>query len=57
MPKKCIYCKCEVQDNSVIDFCESCGIKVWGPKMFNAIKASMEESRDRGDLEQGNVHY
>lgn len=55
MTKKCIYCKTEVAQDSVIDFCERCGIKVWGPKMFNAIKASMESSRDRGDLEQGSV--
>jgi hypothetical protein len=57
MTRKCIYCKCEVAPNSVIDFCERCGIKVWGPKMFNAIKSNMEDSQQRGDLEQGNVHY
>ncbi len=56
MTRKCIYCKCEITSNSVVDFCEKCGIKVWGPKMFNAIKASMEDSRERGDLEQGNVY-
>jgi len=56
MTKKCIYCKTIVPDDSVIDFCERCGVGVWGPKMFNAIKTGMEDSRDRGDLEQGNVH-
>jgi hypothetical protein len=56
MAKKCIYCKGEVSSNSVIDFCDNCGVKVWGLKMFNAIKSSMEESRERGDLEQGHVH-
>ena len=55
MTRKCIYCKSGVADNSVIDFCEKCGVKVWGVKMFNAIRSSMEESRERGDLEQGNV--
>ena len=56
MTKKCIYCKSEIAPESVIDFCEKCGISVWGHKMFNAIKASMEDSRERGDLEQGNVY-
>lgn len=51
--KKCIYCKCEVADNSVIDFCGRCGRGVFGDKMFEAIVANMEEARDRGDLEQG----
>lgn len=55
MVKKCIYCKCEIAQNSVIDFCEKCGVGVWGPKMFVAIRNSMEQSRDRGDLEQGNI--
>jgi len=55
MTRKCIYCKCEVAPNCVVDFCEKCGIKVWGPKMFNAIKLSMEQSREKGDLFQGSV--
>ena len=55
MARKCIYCKNPVDDKSVIDFCERCGVSVWGPKMFNAIKSGMENSRERGDLEQGNI--
>ena len=51
--KKCIYCKCGLPDTSVIDFCERCGKGVWGEKMFNAIVSNMEESKARGDLEQG----
>ena len=51
--KKCIYCKCAIDDKSVIDFCERCGIKVWGPNMFKAIKQNMEDAQDRGDLFQG----
>ena len=51
--KKCIYCKCEVTENSVIDFCDRCGRGVFGDKMFEAIVSNMEEARDRGDLEQG----
>ena len=36
---------------SVIDFCERCGIGVFGHKMFNAIVENMENARDRGDLD------
>jgi hypothetical protein len=50
MVKKCIYCGCDVSEESVIDFCEKCGTGVWGEKMFNAIKQNMEEARNRGDL-------
>ena len=50
MSKKCIYCGSEVAQDSVIDFCERCGIKVWGTKMFNAIVQNMENARDKGDL-------
>lgn len=55
MTKKCIYCKNGIDDNSVIDFCERCGVGVWGEKMFQAIKASMEKSRDDGNLYQGSI--
>jgi hypothetical protein len=55
MAKKCIYCKSEISQDSVIDFCKRCGVGVWGEKMFNAIVQSMEKSRDSGDLYQGSV--
>jgi uncharacterized UBP type Zn finger protein len=55
MVKKCIYCKSVIDDSSVIDFCEKCGVGVWGEKMFKAIKESMEKARDTGDLDQGSV--
>ncbi len=53
---KCVYCKGEVS-NKALDVCDRCGVKIWGQKMFKAIVSGMEESKDRGDLEQGNVHY
>jgi len=53
--KKCIYCNSEIPMESVIDFCERCGIGVFGHKMFNAIVENMENARDRGDLFQGSV--
>lgn len=50
MGKKCIYCGKEISDESVIDFCEQCGKKVWGEKMFNTIVANMNNARNNGDL-------
>jgi len=55
MDKKCIYCKANINKQSVIDFCEKCGIMVWGDKMFQAIKKNMEEARDTGNLNQGSI--
>lgn len=55
MGKRCIYCKAEISQESVIDFCERCGIGVWGEKMFNAIVKNMEQSRDAGNLFQGSI--
>ncbi|HKL23794.1 MAG TPA: hypothetical protein VJ912_00490 [Candidatus Nanoarchaeia archaeon] len=48
--KKCIYCGREIPDESVIDFCQTCGVGVWGEKMFKTILKNMEDARDRGDL-------
>ena len=51
--KKCIYCKTDVSEESIIDFCERCGKGAFGDKMFNAIIQNMQEASDRGDLDQG----
>ncbi len=53
--KKCIYCKCDIADESVIDFCERCGKGVFGDKMFQAIVQNMQEAEQRGDLDQGSI--
>lgn len=55
MAKHCIYCRSNLEDVSVIDVCNRCGIGVWGEKMFKAIVNSMEKARDSGDLNQGSV--
>lgn len=55
MVKKCIYCKNEIPNESVIDFCERCGIKTWGSKMLNNIIKEMQAAENRGDLMQGSV--
>ncbi|MBR9705854.1 hypothetical protein GOV14_02350 [Candidatus Pacearchaeota archaeon] len=51
--KKCIYCKCDISNDSVIDFCERCGKGVFGEKMLGAIVENMKEAQQRGDLDQG----
>lgn len=51
--KRCIYCGTPIEDKSVIDFCEKCGVGVFGPKMFSAIVQNMKEAERRGDLQQG----
>ena len=53
MAKKCIYCKCELPKESVIDFCARCGYSAFGEKMFKAIVSNMERAEKRGDLMQG----
>ena len=50
MSKKCIYCSNEISEDSVIDFCQRCGVGVWGEKMFKTIVDNMESARDNGDL-------
>jgi hypothetical protein len=50
MAKKCIYCSSEIPSDSVIDFCERCGVGVWGHKMFQTILKNMEDARERGDI-------
>jgi hypothetical protein len=48
--KKCIYCGAELSDDCIVDFCEKCGIGVFGRKMFDAIIRNMKEAKLRGDL-------
>jgi len=50
--KKCVYCKCELDDNNIIDFCENCGKSAFGEKMFLAIIQNMKDAGKRGDLDQ-----
>jgi hypothetical protein len=56
MAKKCVYCGTSIPEESVIDFCERCGIGTFGAKMFNAIVENMEQAQSRGDLDQGAVN-
>ena len=51
--KKCIYCKCELRDDSIIDFCQRCGVGAFGERLFATILQNMNEANGRGDLEQG----
>ena len=55
MKKKCIYCKTGISEDSVIDFCQRCGIGVWGEKMFKTILDKMESARADGTLCNSNL--
>jgi len=44
--KKCLYCGCEIDESSVIDFCERCGINAFGEKMFQAIIENMNKAKE-----------
>ncbi len=48
--KKCIYCGADMDEISVVDFCEKCGINVFGKKMFDTIIQRMNDVREEGDL-------
>lgn len=55
MGKKCVYCNTPIADECVVDVCERCGVGVWGPRMFQAIKDNMNNAKAKGDLFQGSV--
>lgn len=55
MSKKCIYCHRKITDDRVADICNSCGLKVWGEKMFNTILTNMGEAKDNDDLYCNNL--
>lgn len=39
---KCLYCKKDIGENVNFYVCDSCGVGVWGRKMFDAIKNNMQ---------------
>jgi len=49
--KKCVYCSREINENSVVDICNSCMLDVWGPKMAETIISNMEKQREKGELD------
>ena len=55
MIKKCMYCSRELEEDNIIDVCNSCGYGVWGERMFSAIKENMQNAKEKGDLHQGSV--
>lgn len=55
MTKRCIYCRTEIDSNSVVDMCTPCMHKVWGPRMTHAIVSGMEKEKAKGNMELGQV--
>jgi len=55
MAKKCMYCRKDVHEDSVMDVCEPCGVGVWGKKMFETIIRKMEDARAKDDLVSTNT--
>jgi uncharacterized UBP type Zn finger protein len=49
--RKCVYCLSDLKDDRSMEICDRCGEKVWGKKMFDAIKKTTDEARDKGNLE------
>lgn len=47
---KCIYCNKEITEERALDVCNSCGVGVWGEKMFRTILENMEGARADGTL-------
>jgi hypothetical protein len=52
---KCVYCKNEVSSDRAMQICDSCGVKVWGPKMFQAILDCTKTEQEKGNMELGRV--
>ncbi len=50
--RRCIYCKVQVPDSSLMDFCERCGRAAFGDRLFETIKDNMTMANERGDLQQ-----
>lgn len=53
---KCVYCKCQIDDDRAVDVCDKCGKGVWGEKMFKTIISNMGEAKTKGDLHQGLIN-
>jgi hypothetical protein len=55
MVKKCVYCSIGITDERAVDVCNSCGVGVWGEKMFKAIVDNMDNAQSSGDLCNSNL--
>jgi len=50
--KSCLYCGCKLSDDSIVDFCEKCGVGVFGHKMFKVIVKNMSQAKENDNLYQ-----
>ena len=55
MVSKCVYCKESVPEDRIMEICDKCGCKIWGPKMFQAIIEGTNTEKRKGNMELGQV--
>jgi rRNA maturation endonuclease Nob1 len=54
--KRCVYCAREIPAESALDVCDYCGPRIWGDKMFETIKQSMQNALENNDLVSTNMN-
>ena len=50
MGGRCVYCNKVIVDERAMEICDSCGVKVWGQKMFKAILNTTNDAKKNDDL-------
>lgn len=55
MATKCSFCKVDLPGEPAFEVCKNCGLKIWGEKMYEAIRNNMEGAKQKGNLFQGSI--